>query len=294
MDNKPTIIGTGLSGMVGSRLIEQLSGKYNFTNLDLATNVDITNIKQVDQALSQHQPTTVIHLAAFTDVSKAFEQKGDKTGLVYQVNTLGTRNIAQACKKHNHFLIHISTDFVFDGTKETFYTEADKPNPIEWYGQTKLWAEEEVLSSGCQHVIARLAFPFRSNYDPKLDLVRTILNGLRSNSLYPMFTDQIITPTFIDDLTQAFDLFINQKPTGIYHLVGSTPISPFDLSKKIATVFDLKTDVKPGSFKEYLKKDPRPRQRYLKISNQKFQKDFNIKMSTIDQALMTLKSQMVL
>jgi dTDP-4-dehydrorhamnose reductase len=291
MNTKPTIIGTGLSGMIGSRLVEELSSKYNFTNLDLATNVDITDVDQVNQALSQ-QPTVVIHLAAFTDVSKAFEQKDDKNGLVYKVNTLGTKNIAQTCQKHNHYLIHVSTDFVFDGTKETLYTEADKPNPIEWYGQTKLWAEEEVINSGCQHVIARFAFPFRSKFSAKPDLVRTILSGLKSNSLYPMFSDQIITPTFIDDLVKAFDLFINKKPTGIYHVVGSTPISPFELTKKIATVFAIKADIKPGSFKEYLKKDPRPRQQYLKISNLKLQKDFNLKMSTLDQALAQVKAQL--
>lgn len=293
MANKPTILGTGLSGMVGSRLMELFKNKYDSINLDLTTNTDITDQKQVEKTLSRHQPTTLIHLAAFTDVSKAFEQNGDKDGLVYKVNVQGTKNIAQSCKKHNHHLIHISTDFVFDGAKETLYTEKDKPNPIEWYGQTKLLAEQEVANSGCSHTITRLAFPFRSHFPNKLDLVRNILEKLKTNSLYPMFSDQIITPTFIDDICQALDLFIQKKPTGIYHVTGSTPISPFDLAKKIASTFNLKADIKPGSFKEYLKKDPRPRQQFLKISSKKLQKDFNFKMSTIDQALATLQSQMI-
>lgn len=292
MPAKPTIIGTGLSGMVGSRFTQTFKDKYNFSNLDLTVNVDITNQKQVDQALSKVKPTTVIHLAAFTDVSKAFEQNGDKKGLVYKVNTLGTRNIAKACKKHNHYLIHVSTDFVFDGQKNDFYTEEDQPKPIEWYGQTKLWAEQEVVNSGCQHVITRLAFPFRSRFPGKLDLVRTMIEKLKTNSLYPMFNDQIITPTFIDDISQVFEIFIQKNPSGIYHLAGSTPISPFDLAKKISTVFDIKADIKPGSFKEYLKKDPRPRQQYSKISNDKLNQDFGFKMSTIDQALATLKKQL--
>ncbi len=292
MDNKPTIIGTGLSGMVGSRIVEMLGDKYQFINLDLTTNVDITDPNQIDQALSQRQPTTVIHLAAFTDVSKAFKQKGDKNGLVYKVNTLGTKNIAQSCKKHNHYLIHISTDFVFDGTKKTPYTEVDKPNPIEWYGQTKLWAEQEVVNSGCNYVIARLAFPFRSKFPQKLDLVRNIIEKLKTNSLYPMFDDQIITPTFTDDIAKAIQMFIQKQPNCIYHLTGSTPISPFKLAKKISDIFNLKADIKPGSFKEYLKKDPRPRQQFLKISNQKIQNDYKFKMSTIDSALNTLKKQL--
>ena len=107
-----------------------------------------------------------------------------------------------------------------------------------------------------------------------------------------MFSDQIITPTFTDDLCLALDIFISKKPTGIYHLVGSTSISPYKLAQKISQIFAIKADIKPGSFKEYLKKDPRPRQQYMTISNQKLTKDFNLKMQTLDQALETLKSQL--
>jgi len=292
MAAKPTIIGTGLSGMVGSRFAELNKDKFNFINLDLTTGVDITNAKKVGTALAKHQPTIVIHFAAFTDVSKAYQEKGNKQGIVYQVNTLGTKNIAQACKKHNHYLIHISTDFIFDGQKKTPYTEDDKPNPIEWYGQTKFWAEQEVAKSGCDYVIARLAFPFRAHFPQKLDLIRNILAKLKTNSLYPMFTDQIITPTFIDDICQVLNVFIDKKPTGIYHIVGSTSLSPYELAKKIAQVFNLKADIKKGSFKEYMKKDPRPRQQYLKLSNSKLQEDLNITMKDIDVSLKEMKRQM--
>lgn len=292
MASKPVIIATGLSGMVGSRFSELFSDDFSFVNLDLSQGIDITDSHQVDRILSAHHPTTVIHLAAFTDVSRAYQEKGDKNGLVYRVNTLGSKNIAQACRKYHHYLIHISTDFVFDGQKTTAYTEADQPKPIEWYGQTKLWAEQEVEQSGCQFVIARLSFPFRAHFEPKKDLVRNIIDKLRNNSLYPMFTDQVITPTFIDDICQALKVFINKQPSGIYHLVGSTSITPYDLAQKIAQVFNLKADIKKGSFKEYLKKDPRPRQQYLKLSNAKLKKDFNISMKTIASALEELKNQM--
>ncbi len=291
MANQPTIIGTGLSGMVGSRLVELFQKKYQFVNLDLTTNVDITDASAVNHALSQHQPTTVIHLAALTDVSKAYEEKDNKQGMVYKINTEGTRNIALSCQKHGHYLIHISTDFVFDGEKETPYTETDKPNPIEWYGQTKFWAEQEVEKSNCQHVIARIAYPFRANFPQKLDLVRNIIQKLKNNSLHPMFADQIITPTFIDDICNTLNIFINKKPTGIYHLVGSTSLSPFELTQKISQVFNLKADIKSSSFKDFILKDPRPRQQFLKISNQKLKTDLNITMKSIDSALKVLKDQ---
>ena len=290
---KITIIGSGLSGMVGSRFTEMFASDFKFINLDLTNHIDITNPAQIDQTLSQQLSTIVIHLAAFTDVSQAYQETGSKQGKVYQVNVLGTQNIANACHKYNHYLIHISTDFVFDGKNppDNGYTEEDQPHPIEWYGQTKLWAEQKVIDSGCQHIIARLAFPFRSHFPPKLDLVRNILEKLKTNSLHPMFTDQIITPTFIDNICQALKVFIVKKPQGIYHLVGSTFLSPFELAKKIAAIFDIKADIKSISFKEYLKTDPRPRQQYLRLSNAKLKKDLGITMKTIDEALLILKDQ---
>jgi len=291
---KTTIIGSGLSGMVGSRFTELFNEEFKFVNLDLTTGTDITDVNQVDKVLDCPS-TTVIHLAAFTDVSKAYEQTGDKNGLVYKVNVLGTQNIANACHKYHHYLIHISTDFVFDGQNPPpagGYTEEDQPHPIEWYGQTKLWAEQKVIASGCQHVIARIAFPFRAKFAAKQDLVRNILTQLKTNTLHPMFTDQIITPTFIDDICQTLKVFIEKKPSGIYHVVGSTFLSPFELAKKIAAIFDIKVDIKSISFKDFLKTDPRPRQQFLKISNAKLKADFGIEMQTIDEALEVLKLQL--
>ncbi len=290
-NKKPVVLGTGLSGMIGSRLMELCGQKAEFVNLDLATGVDITKPDQVEEVFAKHKDATVIHLAAFTDVSKAYQESGNKQGMVYQVNVLGTKTIAEACKKYNHYLIHISTDFVFDGQKQTPYAESDQPHPIEWYGQTKLLAEDEVTRSGCLSVIARTAFPFRAKFNLKQDLVRKILDQLKTNSLPPMFTDQIITPTFIDDLCQVFKTFMEKQATGIYHCVGSTYLSPYELAQKIAAVFAIKTEIKPGSFKEFLKTDPRPRQQFLKLSNAKLKQDFGIEMRTIDEALAVFKQQ---
>lgn len=291
MPNKPIVFGTGLSGMIGSRLVEMFGQEFKFINLDLAAGVDITQADQVDKILAKQPQSSVVHLAAFTDVSKAYSETDNKNGVVYQVNVLGTKNIAQACKKYDHYLIHISTDFVFDGTKSTSFSESDQPHPIEWYGQTKLLAEDEVIRSGCRSVIVRTAFPFRAKFELKQDLVRKILNQLKANTLHPMFSDQIITPTFIDDLCQVLKLFIEKKPSGVYHCVGSTSLFPFALAQKIAAVFEIQADIKPISFKDFLKTDPRPRQQFLKLSNAKLKQEFGLEMKTIDEALAVLKQQ---
>ena len=291
--DKPVIIGSGLSGMIGSRFTQVYANDFTFMNLDLTTGVDITEAKQVETALSKYQNATVIHLAAFTDVSKAFDQNGDKNGSVYKVNVIGTQNIANAAKKFGHFLIHISTDFVFDGVNppEGGYTETDTPKPIEWYGQTKLWAEQEVQKSGANHVIVRTAFPYRAKFAGKLDLIRNMLEKLKTNSLYPMFTDQIITPTFIDDLSAAFKTIIDKKPNGIFHAVGSSSLSPYEIAQKIASAFEIKADIKSGSFKDFMVKDSRLRQQYLKISNAKLKQELGVSMKTLDEALKILKDQ---
>lgn len=290
--DKLKIFGTGLSGMIGSRFTEMFAADFEFINLDLATGVDITKIDQVEEVLGKNPGTIVIHLAAFTDVSKAYAETDNRLGSTYQVNVLGTRNIAQASKKFNHYLIHISTDFVFNGQKNSAYIETDQPSPIEWYGQTKTWAEEEVIQSGAKSVIVRTAFPFRAKFNFKFDIVRKIIGQLKSNTLPSMFTDQLITPTFIDDLCQVFKIFMEKQPNGIYHVVGSTSLSPYELVEKVSTIIGPKREILKSSFKEFLKTDPRPRQQYLKISNAKLFQDFGYKMKSIDEALQVLKSQL--
>ena len=112
------IVGTGLSGLVGSKFVELYSNKYSISNLDLTAGVDITKEDDVMRAVEASNSPALIHLAAFTDVNKAFEQTGDKDGVCYKVNVTGTQNIANACKKTGKHLVHVSTAFVFDGKSD--------------------------------------------------------------------------------------------------------------------------------------------------------------------------------
>lgn len=294
MVNKTKILGTGLSGLVGSRIVEILGGEFDFEDLRLEDGYDITKLETIEKKIASSPAETLIHLAAFTDVNAAWKQKDDKSGLCYQVNVVGTKNIAELCAKYKKRLIHFSTDFVFDGEKDESYTEEDEPNPIEWYGQTKYLAEEEVKNSGCNFCIVRIAFPFRSKYLPKSDLVRKMIDGLRANTLYPLFSDKIITPTFIDDIAVGVEKVVKNKITGIFHLVGSSSISHFELGKKIAKTFNIDENlVKEGKLSEFIKNNPNslPYQKNLSLSNKKAEKVLGVKMKTIDEALMVLKER---
>ena len=303
---KKQIIATGLSGLVGSRIRELLKDKFEFINFSLDSGIDITNFSLLKKEFQRFpSAVAVLHLAAFTDVNRAWEQRRDKRGLCYRVNVLGTKNIAQLCQQTNKYLIHISTDFVFDGNKglNKPYIEKDKPNPIEWYGQTKLWAEQEVVKSGSKDVILRIAFPFKSKraafgFEPieKLDLVRKIKKQLELNKPLKMFSDQIITPTFIDDISQVVEYCLNNEPQGIFHCVGSTSISSYDLAMKISAVFHLnKSLIKRTLLADFLavNKSGRPRQKVLAITNKKLKREFNIKMLFLDKALDKMKRELV-
>ncbi|MBU0618726.1 SDR family oxidoreductase [Patescibacteria group bacterium] len=287
---KIPLLGTGLSGLVGSRLVELFSHKYSFELLDLDRGIDITNRRQVFDLIGKSSSKSLIHMAAFTNVSRAHQETDNKKGLVYQVNVLGTRNIVQACRQFNKYLIHISTDFVFNGRKKSPYTEKDPRLPIEWYGQTKAWAEEEVEKLGSNYAIFRLAFPFRAKFAAKPDLVKKVIAQLKNNTLPPQWDDVLVTPTFIDDIAQALDLALAKKPQGIFHCVGSTSLSAFQLATQVAAVFGLdQSRIKKGSYKEYLKTDPRPRQQYLAVNNKKLEKELGFKFHTFREALAIIK-----
>jgi len=302
---KKQIIATGISGLVGSRIAELLQDKYKFINFGLEGRVDITDFSQLKLKFKEFSKAkTVLHLAAFTDVTAAFKQNEDKNGSCYKVNVLGSKNITQLCKKHKKYLIHISTDFVFDGknSPEDGYTEENMPDPMEWYGKTKYLAEEEVKNSGCEYCILRIAFPFKAKNspknlepNPKLDLVREIKRKLEAKEKVEMFFDQVITPVFIDDIAKVVEKCIEEKPQGIFHCVGSASLSPYNLASKIAHAFDLdKTLIKKTSVINFMEQNPdaRPRQINMSLSNKKLEKELGIKMLTTDRALNKIRKQL--
>lgn len=291
--NKISVLATGLTGLVGSRIQEILGNKYEFKNIDLTTGVDITDKGQVSEFIQKNPASVMIHLAAFTNVRAAFEQTNDKSGICYQVNVEGTKNIVQVCQENQIYLIHFSTDFVFAGNQEEPYTEEDGRHPIEWYGQTKAWAEEAIEETLKNYAIVRIGYPFRAQCPNKPGMVTKIRQSLEDGSLYPQFTDMIITPTYIDDVARVMDKMIEAKPTGIYHLHSSTSLSPFELTQKIARTFSFDPDsIKEGRLDEYLQTTNRPYQKTLRMSNDKVQAELGVKLMTIDEALADIKNQL--
>lgn len=286
MPKRTEILTTGRVGLVGSRVHELLQNKYTCgPDLDLRTGIDITDPDQVFEIVRNSRATVVIHFAAFTNVGAAANEEGNLAGDCYRVNVLGTKNIAEACERFDKYLIHLSTDFVLDGENLDYQTEQSPRKPTEWYGETKRRAEEIVEETLALYTIVRISFPFTAN-PSRPDIIVRIQSGLRVGTLLPQFTDHVITPTFIDDIAVALDVLIAERPQEIIHIAGSTSLSPFELSKKVATLSGFEPNaVRKGSLTDYLVESGRKYPRYLRVSNQHAVRDLKIPLRDIDESL---------
>lgn len=269
---KIPLLGTGLTGLVGSKFVELFSDTYEFKNLDLSVGVDITNMQDVVNAVVDHPAKAIVHFAAFTDVTKANEEKGNKEGLVYKVNVKGTSNMIAAAKEAGKYLIHISTAYVFDGKKEGMYLEEDPVNPIEWYGQTKAWAEELVTDADIKASILRIDQPYRQDEFPKLDILHRVKKGLEEHTLPPMFIDHTFTATRIEEFAETLHFAIQNEINGIYHATTDAVTTDFEFAMNVKRQFGLAGEVKAGSLDEYLKRTNRPYQKNTALDTTKLKK----------------------
>jgi dTDP-4-dehydrorhamnose reductase len=266
------ILGTGLSGLVGTRISQLLSPHHTLVNLSLETGVDITDINLLKAAFKSNQADIVLHMAAYTDVDGAEKDRiNGENGLVWKVNVGATRNIASICRENRMRMIYISTDYVFDGQKSG-YSEDDKPNPQGWYGITKYQGELAVSEINELGTIIRIANPYRHVWEGKPDFVHKILDRLKSGLIVKSPSDQAFVPTHIDDISSAINKLLELNASGIYHVVGSQSLSPFEAAKMIAAVYQIKSDlVSPTTFSDFFTgRAPSPFQAHLtnvKITN---------------------------
>lgn len=270
MTDTPVVLGTGLSGLVGSGLVQQLQGKYKFHNLDLTNGVNILEPDSLEQAFTAHPAKVLLHLAAFTDVNAAQEQAGQKDGMVYQVNVEGTRNVAKLCARHDMHLIHLSTGYVFDGEKREAYTETDPVHPTDWYSVTKTEAEQVVQAVTPTATILRINFPYRQDEFPKKDIWHKLAESLIAGKTGPFFSDHYFTLTPVEWLASVVDWAIDTQPAGIFHTTTDDVYTDLSLAQAVAQELGLPVDnLAESSVHEYNKQAARPYQPSLILSNAK-------------------------
>ena len=232
------IIGTGLTGLVGSRIVDLLSPDYSFTNMSLETGVDITNRESVIPRIEKDADSRwVLHLAAYTNVQQAeLEKDLGIESTAWKVNVLATETIVNACKNSGKKLIYIDTDYAFDGTRAS-YTEQDEPNPLGWYAKTKSEGAKRALTMGTDGVVIRISNPYRAHPVGKTDFVHKMLERMNQGLQIVAPNDQLFVPTFIDDLAPVLRAIMKHDASGIFHAVSSTPVSPYEAASIVARVY---------------------------------------------------------
>lgn len=245
------ILVIGADGLVGSVLVNEYTNSSDLF-CPHSNKLDVTNIEQVNKYVNSDDTTDVILLAAYTDVEAI--QK-DPT-LALKINVEGTKNVAEACKKHGKKLIYISSDFVFSGTEDNKgpYKDSDSPEPedsrlIGEYARTKLMGENIVKNSGCKFSIVRIAYPFGNSKNEK-DFAKKTLKLVQSG--YALFSDQQFTPTYIPDLAKAIERITNEDLTGIFHVVCTPVTTPLEFGKYLVDKMGLNLEIKSGSLKEFM------------------------------------------
>lgn len=286
---KIPLLGTGLSGLVGSRIVELLSSEYEFEDLSLDTGVDITDRSQLQQKIGKSQAEWIIHLAAKADVEGCEADKlFGKDGAAWKINVEGTRNIVEAASETQKRVLYISTDFVFDGSQDS-YIETDIPNPINWYARTKHEGESIVLSHK-ENIVARIAYPYRAKCRTKKDFVHTLLAKLQVGQVMTVLSDHVFTPTFVDDIAKAIHVLMQTQSCGIYHVVGTESLTPYHAALELVRIFHLPKNLVQSTTIEKYYKNRAPRPYKLALKNDKITR-LGVKMHTFSDGLYEIQKQ---
>lgn len=225
---------TGANGMLGSHFLHRLRNEggegevFPFSSKEL----DITDGDVLKRVLSQIRPDVLVNCAAFTDVD-ACEDDYKKA---FKVNALGPRILARFSNELNFKLVHISTDYIFDGKKKKLYTEDDPPNPINLYGRSKLEGEKGVQNSK-RYLIIRTAWLFGKG---KNNFVSFVFERLKKSGEIRVIKDQIGSPTYAFDLSGAIIELIKKGLSGVINVVNDGFCSRSELARKVMAL--MKTD----------------------------------------------------
>lgn len=299
---------TGSTGLIGSRLVEFFKGEHELIEINYSQGIDITDRSSVWEKLNTNNPSLILHIAAKTNVDLCEEDRvGDIETLssqgnysgeridwrqldpqawagktsAFAVNSLGTKNLSDWAKQNNVRMIYVSTDFIFDGNKDSEYVEEDIPSPVNWYGTTKFFGEETL---GENSFIARISYPYGHKSKARNDFVWGLATLIASAEHVDLVYDQIITPTFIDDIVRGLDFLIEKGTLGIVNLVGNDFLSPYQIGISLAQEFNLdRSKIGTISMEEFYKNRAK-RPFKVRLRNDKL-KHLGFEMTEFDDAL---------
>ena len=264
------ILVTGGNGQLGSAMrLASAESRHRYIFTDIAE-LDITSSEAVKALFEQEKVDVVVNCAAYTAVDLAEENEDQAE----KINHKAVAILAEACKRHNATLIHISTDYIFSGDADTPYKEEDAPSPLGVYGRTKLAGEQAITESGCRYIVLRTAWLYS-------EFGRNFVNTMRElTATRPevrVVADQIGSPTYAGDLAAAITYIIDSEQLnkcGIYHYTNEGVCSWYDFAVEIARLSGNKGEVKPCTTEEYPTKAQRPH--YSVLDKSKFIATFGL------------------
>jgi dTDP-4-dehydrorhamnose reductase len=272
-ESNQTILITGANGLLGHKLVELLielsdvqiiatglgisrlparfGGRYAWESMDITSKADVERVFQ------QYQPTSVIHAAAMTQADIC--EQDQETA--YRVNVVGTANLIQSAERFQTHFVFLSTDFVFDGETGP-YSETDLPNPVNFYGQTKLASENLLQKSGLRWAIVRTVLVYGAAEGlSRSNIILWVRESLIAGKTIQVVTDQIRTPTLVEDLAEACWLMSVKKTEGIFHVSGAEVLTPFQMAELTADYFGLNKrllqPVNASTFTQLAKRPPK-------------------------------------
>jgi len=271
------ILLTGANGLLGQALVDSLNEDFEL----LATGIeqefslkhiiceyqcfDITDSSRTKDIFLGFQPDIVINTASLTDVDDCEVNKN----LCWNVNVKGVENLARAAKKHMTLLIHLSTDYVFDG-EEGPYNEEARPNPLGYYAKSKLASENMCRMTGIPYAIVRTSVLFGLGKDIKENFFLWLYNKLKNNDKVNIVTDQYNTPTLVDDLAIGIKQLIQKSAYGVYNLSGAEFLSRYDFARLLANAAGFSSElIHPVTTDFLMQNAPRPVKAGLTIDKAK-------------------------
>jgi len=292
---KTRILIIGANGSLGRRCaevfqsrpdIELMLGSATDRGLfpaDQFVKTDATRADEVKKLVASFRPDLIINCSAFTNVDLCESERQN----AWMANVRLVENLSDAARVFDSYVIHISTDYVFDGLRGPYY-ETDKTNPVSYYGRTKLASENALKISGVPYTILRTNVLYGLFPGGKLDFVRWVINSIRKGETIRIVTDQINNPTFVDDLVSAIEKVYTWRRQGTYHTGGMEFLSRYDFTLRIAEIFALDKSLIKAIKTEDLKQ---PAKRPLKsgLYTIKAQSEFGYRPHTLDDTLHLMK-----
>lgn len=294
------ILVTGANGLLGYKLIQLLSTKSDITTVatarkkvnDLPQGVDffeldITNHDQTIEVLLATKPDVVISAAAMTQVDQCETEREQ----CWMANVVGIENLVEGCEKINCHLVHVSTDFIFDGSFGPL-DETAIPNPVNFYGESKLAGEQVIKKSKLNWAILRTVLVFGITPDlSRSNIVLWVKKSLEDGKTINVVNDQWRTPTLAEDLAVGCYLAASQKATGIYHISGEELMTPFDIAQHTADFFKLdKSLIKAADSSTFKQPAARPPKTGFIITKAKT--ELGYQPHSFSEGLQVLKSQL--